>query len=111
MSGRHTPEPWRLRPAPADCIDVVPPGALERPSSGSIARVKAGSGGIPVQANAERIVACVNACAGIPTIGLQRIEALEPYLRLLKLSHLADRQAATFEGHPDHEYVAAGGGR
>jgi hypothetical protein len=49
-------------------------------------------------ATARRAVACVSVCAGIPTEDLERVAALESYLRLLKLSCLADQQAATFEG-------------
>lgn len=59
---------------------------------------------------ARRIVAALNAVAGIPTEDLEKLSLLGPYLRLIKLSHLADRQAAPLEAsHPDHEYVSAGG--
>ncbi len=94
MSIRHTPTPWCLRPAPASCVDIVTPATLDRPSAGSIARVRAGSGGIPVEANACRIVACVNACEGIGTDDLEKAAALDPYRRLIKLSFLASALAA-----------------
>lgn len=59
---------------------------------------------------ARRIVASLNAVAGIPTGDLEKLSLLGDYLRLLKLSHLADRQAAPLEeSHPDHEYIPAGG--
>ena len=61
---------------------------------------------------ARRIVAALNAVAGIPTEDLEKLCLLGPYLRLIKLSRLADRQAAPLEAsHPDHEYISAGGGR
>lgn len=58
---------------------------------------------------ARRIVAALNAVAGIPTQDLEKLSHLADYLRLLKLSHLADRQAATMEGAPTDPYISAGG--
>jgi len=58
---------------------------------------------------ARRTVASLNACAGIPTEDLEKLSLLGDYLRLLKLSHLADRQAATMEGAPADPYISAGG--
>lgn len=58
---------------------------------------------------ARLVVAALNAVRGIPLEDLERINALEPYLRLLKLSHLSDRQAATMEGAPADPYVALAG--
>lgn len=55
---------------------------------------------------ARLVVAALNACAGIPTPDLEKLAALPDYLRLLKLSHLADRQASTMEGAPVDPYVA-----
>ncbi len=55
---------------------------------------------------ARRIVASLNAVAGIPTEDLEKLSVFEDYLRLLKLSCLADRQAATMEGAPADPYVA-----
>lgn len=54
---------------------------------------------------ARRIVAALNAVAGIPTEDLEQLAAFEDYLRLLKLSCLADRQASTMEGAPPDPYV------
>lgn len=54
-ASEHTPEPWQWE------------GEIERitgPNNGTIADVT-------TVANAERIVACVNACAGIPTASLE----------------------------------------
>ena len=63
-AGEHTPEPWRIRIGPRDdqetcdiqiCGDIFVLADLNGPQ-------------YPHQhPNAERIVACVNACAGIPT--------------------------------------------
>lgn len=55
---------------------------------------------------ARRIVAALNAVAGIPLEDLEKVSVFEDYLRLLKLSCLADRQAATMEGAPADPYVA-----
>ena len=55
---------------------------------------------------ANRVVASVTACAGIATSDLEKIAILPDYLRLLKLSHLADRQASTMEDAPPDPYVA-----
>ncbi len=57
----------------------------------------------------RRIKACVAACAGISTDDLRAIATFSDYLRLLKLSYLADRQAATMEGAPKDEFISAGG--
>lgn len=58
---------------------------------------------------ARRIAAAISATAGIATEDLEKLAELGPYLRLLKLSHLADRQAATMEGAPVDPYISAGG--
>lgn len=55
---------------------------------------------------ARLVVAALNACAGIPLEDLEKLSVFEDYLRLLKLSCLADRQAATMEGAPADPYVA-----
>ncbi len=57
----------------------------------------------------RRIRACVAACAGISTDDLRAISTLPAYTRLIKLSYLADRQAATMEGAPVDPYISAGG--
>jgi hypothetical protein len=48
------------------------------------------------------------ACLGLGTEDLEKVAKLPPYLCLIKLSHLADRQAATMEGAPKDEYISAG---
>lgn len=58
---------------------------------------------------ARRVVAALNAVAGISTEDLEKLALLGPYLRLIKLSHLADRQAAPMEGAPADPYISAGG--
>ena len=56
------------------------------------------------------IVAALNAVDGIPTEDLEKLSLLGDYLRLIKLSYLADRQDAPLESsHPDLEYISAGG--
>lgn len=57
---------------------------------------------------ARRVAAALNAVEGIPTEDLERLEAFGDYLRLLKLSHLADRQAATMEGAPPDPFISVG---
>jgi len=101
----------RMQANRLDALDKVRSASAKRDERAHYAEVEAQvleAGPEAARALACRIVACVNALAGIPTEDLERIAVLEPYLRLLKVSHLADRQAATFEEHPDHEYVAAG---
>ena len=56
--------------------------------------------------DSRRLVACADACEGISTDDLKLICKLSPYLRLIKLSYLADRQAATMEGAPADPYLA-----
>lgn len=57
---RHTPEPWEIEVWGHELFGVYPnPAGPE----GVIARVT--EGGAENKANAHRIVACVNACAGI----------------------------------------------
>lgn len=54
---------------------------------------------------ARRVVAALNAVAGILTEDLEKVLVFVPYLRLLKLGGLADRQASTMEGAPPDPYV------
>jgi len=77
----HTPEPWRLYP-PGACVphyDVRERIVSDCPSGRSVSD--------PIsEADARRIVACVNACAGIPTEALEAgavREALDLLVRLL----------------------------
>lgn len=62
---KHTPEPWRIECDAAD-RNVIRGGAEEKPTTVIVVDswVK--------EANARRIVAAVNACAGIATETLER---------------------------------------
>ena len=74
MNTEHTPEPWRYVEMYEECIPKVlatgPTGYPECTASVPVWRRNIKE----ANANARRIVACVNACAGIPT------EALEQFL-------------------------------
>ena len=81
MSERHTPEPWALRPAAIFEGTIHSHPIIVRADSGwrvtgiepagyTSANGETGLRDI-VNANARRIVACVNACAGIPTESLE----------------------------------------
>jgi hypothetical protein len=63
----HTKEPWEVKTVPnTDQTYFI------QSKIGTIASVKNGYGWQEVEANARRIVACVNACAGIPTESLNQ---------------------------------------
>ena len=63
MTTHHTPEPWRANAAQAD---------IEGPDGEEVAVCYCNDDdGSDAIANARRIVACVNACAGIPTEELE----------------------------------------
>ncbi len=96
----HSPEPW-----------TVSRSGVSVDAGNVRIRQEAGAPREELAANARRIAACVNACAGIATCDLESISALPDYLRLLKLSYLADRNASVMEGAPVDPYVAAGDGR
>ena len=67
MNESHTPEPWHVRhPEPGAWHIVDDP---EAPATIAILPAKAES-----EANARRIVAAVNACAGIATADLERMD-------------------------------------
>jgi len=89
MTTTHTPGPWyiarRLGPASAPIVLMV---ALD-PIGTSEADYAAARG--EIDANAARIVACVNACAGINP------EAVPKMLEALKLNYLhTDDRGRTF---------------
>lgn len=69
---KHTPTPWHVEHIEEDAITIG--GAFGYDGDPKDWRVVADTGSVTDedQANAERIVACANACAGIPT------EALTP---------------------------------
>lgn len=76
----HTPEPWRIgRTGITGAVSIV---AGDRPPT-LVTEVIQSCTDQPAMENARRIVACVNACAGIPTEELEQgvvqalIEALE----------------------------------
>ncbi len=86
----HTPGPWRLKPShqqgrSAAAFYII--GGVRSRSPG-VAHIK-NSPTQPVEANARRIVACVNACEGVTT---ERLEDLGKPL----MQHLfgADERAA-----------------
>ncbi len=68
MSDKHTPEPWEWGDVEIDCptddfySEAIKAGPAEVPSLSNPERA---------EADARRIVACVNACAGIPTEDLE----------------------------------------
>lgn len=71
----HSPEPWRSwAPADGDCAkddtgETYAAGDLSRSMYDTTGRIILSSCGN--KADARRIVACVNACAGIPTEALE----------------------------------------
>ncbi len=75
----HTPEPWLVDPefnARTDSLSI-------RASRLVVAETKYLGGTKLARANAARIVACVNACAGIPTEQLLRCR-VGHFKRLIK---------------------------
>lgn len=89
---QHTKEPWVYDAS-------LPAGVYSDDVTGSIIATCEGFGLAPRPgeeraANARRIVACVNACAGIPTGALEAIAALpERVTRLMTLRDRADFHA------------------
>ena len=88
----HTPEPWAIHPtnpsAPNDLVIHVP-GNSPVPYHRYIARIFHPESSVPgttslapppeiAEANARRVVACVNACAGIATEDLEAIAQQKP---------------------------------
>ena len=59
----YTPEPWEAQDAPGDCIPLV----LSKAGNGCLVAEcnPSYTNAVEAMANAERIVACVNACAGM----------------------------------------------
>lgn len=77
MKTDHTPEPWRIGTPPPNGEQTI------GNEKGLMVAVATTGHGVSAEANARRIVACVNACAGIPTDDLE----MSPRHGLL---HLAD---------------------
>ena len=60
MKTEHTPEPWRIGTPPPNGEQTI------GNEKGLMVAVATTGHGVSAEANARRIVACVNACAGIP---------------------------------------------
>ena len=74
-ASKHTPEPWRFRAMGSEGCRIFPDSGGKREDIKFIAMVN-GRDFHTDQANAERIVACVNACKGInPEAAPELLEA------------------------------------
>ena len=92
MSDEHTPEPWQWRDEllwSGDSIVVAGDGyrCLDM-----------------VEADARRIVACVNACAGVSTEDLERMLLDESLSDEPIRWQLDDLRMAEEQGYPKNEY-------
>jgi hypothetical protein len=67
---KHTAGPWKVSPLVPSAIDTVEP---------SFGRHVATCYGSSPDANARRIVACVNACEGFPTDALESLARHAPF--------------------------------
>jgi len=65
MSTKHTPGPWNVKYSKFSIIETQ--------EGAQVAECKNLTGLVNLQANARRIVACVNACEGIETSELEEI--------------------------------------
>ncbi len=65
MKTDHTPEPWRIGTPPPNGEQTI------GNEKGLMVAVATTGHGVSAEANARRIVACVNACAGISTEALE----------------------------------------
>lgn len=92
----HTQEPWRYTPAETEEDDgriYVTTGAnIVGSGSESIFRVDLDEIAGLDDANARRIVACVNACAGIPTEHLVRCNAISAVDEILSERNALKKQ-------------------
>ena len=87
MKDKHTPEPWE-----------VTDKRFIRQSSGRRHVVARVVGSEEMEANARRIVACINACAGIPTEGLEKTRlGSDVLLEMHKISQQRDDLLATLK--------------
>ena len=98
MNAKHTPEPWFLHPASGSehTIGGYISNDLDRRGAPPICDIR-GFAGLPHKDNADRIVACVNACAGIEDpaeLRRQRDELLEALENLLNDETWAAEEAA-----------------
>ncbi len=89
----HTKEPWNIRELGDDCFitAAIEPGMAYGPEI--MGDDYTGYGGeARKRADARRIVACVNACAGIPTEHVERCNAINAVDEIIK-----ERNALTKE--------------
>lgn len=99
---KHTPEPWGLKTGADGKTIVITGHDPEAPGDPwSVADMVPGASyrniEDPVEHNARRIVACVNACAGIHTEALELVGALETRrLRLEEAEELIRAGQAAF---------------
>jgi hypothetical protein len=95
-TAKHTPEPWaRSRRYPEAIYSSDDTGSIvakcdhftftPRPEQERLA-------------NADRIVACVNACQGIPTSVLEKLAAISPRFLRDRLAEASDRYRLGLEG-------------
>jgi hypothetical protein len=86
MNTTHTPEPWRVyawRNDSTFAVEYIQPSGI----SAFVCQMNGSNG--QSEANASRIVACVNACAGMedPAAEIERLKAQrDELLRLLELA-------------------------
>lgn len=85
----HTPEPWLGSPYPGMIVAATPPG----PKSLLVAWEEGGwvVAESASKANRERILACINACAGIPTEELLNAYSGSRVWTLDRLASIAQR--------------------
>lgn len=92
---KHTPEPWIIgkinhKKQRVDIDSRSPENRLGYDYWEGLARTygcedESDVGSEVMVANARRIVACVNACAGISTDALERSKSLEDFMRSMKV--------------------------
>lgn len=101
MSAQHTPGPWQAEYNDSDesrCVYFIGP----HPQSGrQVASIPAANPGGVAEANAARIVACVNACSGMldpeTWIGMQEKEAAFAKTEIPRLAGQVDTLSAENE--------------
>lgn len=75
---KHTPEPWKIGAPPPNGEQTI------GTEQGLMVAVATTGAGVSSEANARRIVACVNACAGIPLHELEQANYVHAYRKVLK---------------------------
>ena len=76
---KHTPGPWMIGRPPPNGEQTI------GDKNGLMVAVATTGYGVNSEANARRIVACVNACAGITTEQLERSKSLDEFMRSMKV--------------------------